>query len=168
MNKSSFLNIVRFVALILLQVLLLNQINLFGYINPLLYIVLILFLPPDWSRWKTMLAAFFIGLTIDFFGDSGGIHATACLVIAYLRPVILSFAYGLSYDNQTLKFFHTPLKERLIYVSVMVLLHHLVLFSLIFFNLSHWTLILKNLIFSGIFTTLLILITTAFFQKAKK
>jgi hypothetical protein len=39
---------------------------------------------------------------MDIFLNSGGTHATACLVLAYVRPSIFKFSFG-SYEYQTIK-----------------------------------------------------------------
>ncbi len=168
MKNDFLINISRFIILVLVQVLILNHINFLGYINPYLYILFVILLPIGLEQWKTLFFSFLIGLCIDVFEDTGGVYAASCLVIAYFRPLLLRFAYGLSYDYQTLKFYKTPLKERFVYVALMVVLHNLVLFSLLFFDVSHLVLILKNILFSSIFTILLILIVTSLFQKSKR
>lgn len=168
MNSKLFSNIIRFVVLVLLQVLVLSNINFLGYVNPYLYVLFIVLLPFDLAQWKVILWAFLIGLTVDMFEDSGGIQAAACLVAAYLRPLILRFAYGISYDHQNIKFYKTPFAQRLAYVCLMVLVHHIILFFLTFFNFSHIILILKNTLFSSIFTILLILIVTTLFKRGKR
>ncbi len=138
-----------------------------GYINPYLYIFFILFLPVGMEQWKVLILSFLLGLSLDVFGDSGGIHAAACLVIAYLRPFFLRTAFGLSYDNDNINFFKAPFKERFTYIGLMVLFHHIVLFSLVFFDFYHIILILKNAFFSGIFTSLLIFLTLLLLQRSK-
>lgn len=168
MNNEMVLNIGRFVILVLVQVLLLNHINFMGFINPYLYILFIILLPISLSSWRIILLAFLLGLTVDVFGDTGGIHASACLVMAYLRPGILRFAYGISYEHETVKFYKTPLKERLVYVFFMVLIHHSTLFLLTFFSFKHSLLIVKNALFSGLFSILLIVVVTSFFKKVRQ
>jgi|SRR5690625_464294 len=168
MSNDFFINTGRFVFFVLLQVIILNQINFLGYINPYLYILFILILPVSFPAWQVILLGFLLGLSVDIFEDSGGMHAAACLVISYLRPKLLRASYGLSYDYQTLKFYDTSFKERFIFVTLMVIIHHLVLFLLVFFNFSHSILILKNTLFSGIFTIFLILVTATLFQRIKR
>jgi len=168
MSNDFFINIGRFVLLVLLQVIILNKINFLGYINPYLYIMFILILPVNYPNWQVIILGFLLGLSIDIFEDTGGIHAAACLVISYLRPGLLRASYGLSYDYQTVKFHDTSIKERLTFVTTMVFIHQLVLSLLVFFNFSYIILILKNTLFSGIFTILLILVVTSLFRKIER
>ncbi len=164
-NSEIFINALRFIVLVLLQVLILNHINFFGFVNPYVYILFILVFPLNGNQSLLILLSFLLGLTIDIFGDSGGVHAAACVFVAYLRPLILKFSFGISYEYNTVKISKVSLTERLVYVSLMVLLHHLVLFGLEIFSLSHILLILKSTLFSGIFSILLILCTLLLFSR---
>ena len=91
MNKLIFTNIFRFIVLVLLQVLILNKINLFGHINPMVYIVWVFLFPIRKNKTAFLLLSFLLGLTIDHFSDSGGIHAAATLFIAFYRLSLLEF-----------------------------------------------------------------------------
>ncbi|TQD38877.1 rod shape-determining protein MreD [Haloflavibacter putidus] len=167
MNKLLLSNIARFIILVLVQVILLSNINFLGYINPYLYMLFVLLLPFNLNQMAVLFLSFLIGITIDAFQDTGGIHAAACLVIAYIRPLILKFSFGVSYEHETIKFYRTPISQRIGYIFILVFCHHLVLFSLEVFNFSYFMLVLQKTLYSGIFTVLLILLVTAFFQKKK-
>ncbi|SHJ16073.1 rod shape-determining protein MreD [Mesonia phycicola] len=168
MNKVISPDIIRFVLLVLLQVLLLSNIDFLGFINPYLYVYFILLLPFTLSQWRVLLYSFLIGLAIDFFQDSGGVNAAACLVAAYFRPNILKFAFGVSYEFQTIKFYQTPITQRLTYISLLIFIHHFVLFSLAYFNFTYIVEILKDTLFSSIFTIILVLILMVLFRKNRK
>ena len=163
-----FILSIRFIVLVLLQVLILNNINFFGYINPYIYLLFTLTFPFNGNKSMLIVLSFLIGLTIDLFGDSGGIHAAACVVIAYLRPVILKFSFGVSYEYNSIKINKVDFGQRLIYISVMVFLHHIVLFSMEIFNINHIMLLLKSTLFSGIFSIILILSSISIFSKKSK
>src|SRR5688572_12401778 len=83
-------NIIRFILLILFQVLVLDQILIHQLVNPYLYMLFILLLPFNLPRPALQLLGFLLGLTLDMFTDTMGLHAAACVFIAYLRPFILN------------------------------------------------------------------------------
>jgi len=167
-NKEIFINIVKFFVLLLLQVLLLNKINFLGYVNPYIYIIFILTFPLDGNKSLLIFLSFLLGLSVDMFSDSGGVHAAASVFIGYIRPVFLKFSFGVSYEYNMVKLNKTPWGERLTYISAMVVLHHLVLFSLEIFSLSNILLTLKSTLFSGIFSILLIVCVLTLFSRSNK
>ena len=167
MNSLVIQHSIRFVALVLLQVTVLNNINFLGDINPYLYIIFILLYPINNNRITFIFLSFLLGLTIDMFSDSGGVHAAACVTIAFIRPVVLKFCFGSVYENQNIKFSNVDFGAKIIYFVIMVLIHHLILFSLEIFNFSQILLILQKTLFSGIFTILLCIITTIIFSRKK-
>ena len=168
MNNVVTTNIVRFVVLVLVQVLILNNINFMGYINPYIYILFIILFPIKNNRMLFIFLSFLLGLSVDLFLDSGGIHAAASVTIAYIRPLILKFSFGMIYEHQTIKFRNTEFGQRLTYFSIITFIHHLLLFSLEIFNTSKILLILKKSLFSSIFTILLCLLITVLFSKKRK
>lgn len=165
MNNLVFNMAIRFVALILVQVLVLNNINFLGYINPYVYILFIILYPVKNNRTLFIFLSFLLGLCIDLFTDSGGVHAAASVFIAYIRPPVLKFSFGMIYEHQTIKFAQTELGNRLIYFSLLTVIHHFVMFSLEIFNMSNIILILQKTLFSSIFTILLCLLITVLFSK---
>jgi len=167
MNKS-ITNSIRFVFFVLLQLYLLDNFLFLDYINPYVYIIFILLLPISMSSIQVMLLSFFLGLSIDMFHNSGGVHAAACLVLGYFRPFALRNAFGINFDFQTLKFYDEGFKPLLVYVSIMVGIHHLVMFSMEAFSLSYITRILTNTLYSGIFSTVLIILVIYLIKPSKK
>ena len=168
MNNTVTQNIIRFILLVLIQVLILNNINFLGYINPYIYVLFILIYPIQNNRLLFIFLSFLLGLSVDLFLDSGGVHAAACVLVAYIRPMILKFSFGMTYEHQTVKFGTSEIGQRLTYFSILIFIHHLVLISLEVFNITKILLILKKTLFSSIFTIILcVLITILFSRKSK-
>ncbi|UBZ08496.1 rod shape-determining protein MreD [Salegentibacter mishustinae] len=165
MNNSILKNIIRFVGLVFIQVLILNNINFMGYINPYIYVLFILLYPFNGNQSIFLVLAFLLGFSIDLFEDSGGIHAAASTVIAFIRPNLLRFSFGISYDHQNLRLSTTPIGARLSYIFISILIHHFILFFLEMFSLSHIIIVLKKTLFSGIFSVIMIMLSLAVFSK---
>ncbi len=164
-NKDILINIIRFIILVLLQVFVLNNINFLGFVNPYLYLYFILIFPFSGNKSLLIFLSFLLGLFIDVFGDSGGIHAAASVFIAYIRPAFLKFSFGVSYEYDAIRLGRSDFIKRFIYITLMVLTHHLILFSLEIFNTDHILLILKSTLFSSIFSIVLLVTTMSLFSR---
>lgn len=131
-------NIARFIILVLLQVLIVQNIRLGSYIVLLPYVLFILMLPFDTPRLLLIAFSFFIGLTIDMFYDTAGMHAAACTLMGFTRYYLLRFIaprdgyeQGLqpSIDDMGSAWFIT-------YAGILIFSHHLFFFYLEVFR---WT-----------------------------
>jgi len=109
--------------------------------------------------------SFLIGLSIDLFSDSGGVHAAASVSLAYIRPVFLKTIFGALYEHQTIKFNHVDASQKLVYIAAMVFFHHVIMFLLEVFNISKIILVIQKAFFSSIFTIILSLLTTVIFSR---
>ncbi|WP_299395998.1 rod shape-determining protein MreD [uncultured Gelidibacter sp.] len=159
---------VRFVILVLVQVLIFNHINFMGYINPYIYILFIILFPANNNRTLFVFLAFLLGFFVDVFSDSGGVHAAACVTIAYIRPIFLKFSFGTVYDYQSIKFNQIDFGNKLTYFSALIIIHHFIMYALEIFNISKILLILQKTLFSGIFTIILCLIISTLFSQKRK
>ena len=84
-------NIFRFILFIFVQVFILFKMPpLHRFITPYLYYLYILWLPFSMSRSGLMSVAFIFGLCLDYFMHTPGLHAAACVLIAYLRPFVVN------------------------------------------------------------------------------
>lgn len=167
-SNEIIINIGRFVLLVFLQVFLLNNINLAGFINPYVYILFILLYPTDGNQSLLIFLSFLLGLSVDIFEDSGGVHAGACAFVAYIRPIVLKYSFGISYEYNSVNVKKAGSIERLTYVVAIVFLHHFVMFALEIFSFNHIMLLLKSTLFSGIFTVVLIIGSLILFTKKVK
>lgn len=91
MTNSIGVNIIRFVVLVLMQVLIVQNIHLGSYIILLPYVLIILLFPFDTPKLVLLIGSFFVGLTVDAFYDTVGLHAAACTLMAFSRYYLLKF-----------------------------------------------------------------------------
>jgi len=152
MNSALLGNIARFILLLAAQVLVFNRIDLFGFINPFPYVLFIILFPVNGNKSALLAASFFLGIIMDMFWNSGGVHAAACLLLAYFRPAIFKFSFGLSYEYQTVRLNDSLTPERFSFILIAVVLHHFVLFILEVFKISFLWEILVRTMLSAIFT----------------
>lgn len=168
MNSTFLLNIFRFVALLALQIVLFNNINFLGFVNPFPYILFIILYPVNGNRAGLLTASFLLGLAMDMFLNSGGVHATACLVLAFIRPSIFKFSFGVSYEYQTVKIADKFSPERFSFILIAVLLHHIVLYLLEIFRFNFFWEILWRTLLSTTFTLLLCFIIIYLIKPSKR
>jgi hypothetical protein len=132
--------------------------NFLGYISPFPYILFIILYPVNGNKSGLLIASFLLGLIMDMFSNSGGIHTTACLVLAYFRPFIFKFSFGLSYEYQTIKLNDVLTPERFSFILLSVVIHHLILFILEAFQFSFILDVLLRTLLSTVFTLILCII----------
>lgn len=168
MNSTVLANASRFVLLLAAQVLIFNNFLLLGFINPYPYILFILLYPVNGNRNVLLLTAFTLGIVMDMFGNSGGVHAAACLVLAYLRPFIFKFSFGLSYEYQTVRLDDVLTRERFSFILIAVVLHHFTLFLLEVFRLEFFWDILLRTFASTTFTIVLVILLIYLFKPARR
>jgi rod shape-determining protein MreD len=158
MNSALLVNIFRFVLLLAIQIIIFNNMNFLGYISPFPYILFIILYPVNGNRTGLIASSFLLGIILDLFSNSGGTHATACLVLAYSRPSLFKFAFGLSYEYQTIKINDVITPQRFSFIFLSVLIHHLTLFLLEAFQLSYILDTLITTVLSTAFTVILCII----------
>jgi rod shape-determining protein MreD len=159
-----------FIILIFVQVLILNHIQLNGLINPYLYVLFILMLPFDTPLWLVLTSSFLIGLGVDIFSDSLGMHAAAATFAGYCRPLVM----GVIKPRDGYEFSNKPTIRDMgmiwyvTYASLVVFLHHFVYFFIEIFRLSEFLSVFLRVIISTVFTMLLIILSQVLFTKPRK
>ncbi len=164
MNNVVFLNILRFVLLVLTQVLIFNTLNFLDSINPMVYVIFLYWYPIKGNRAVFLLTAFLLGLIVDVFSDTLALHAFATLTSAFIRPLIMRFCFGVNYEFQNFSFKNTTKVQRLTFLGLLVLAHHLVFFFLEILSLSHILLILKKFLTTSLVTFFLCAMFSSLFS----
>ena len=85
MRFAEIRQVISFFLFILLQGMVFKNIILFDYAFCFIYIYFLLGLPIDLRPITAVLLGFATGISIDFFYDTGGIHAAASVLIMFLR-----------------------------------------------------------------------------------
>jgi rod shape-determining protein MreD len=170
MNRAIIINLIRFVLLVFIQVFLLKNITLYDLSTPYLYILFILLLPFETPNLLLFALAFILGLTIDAFYDTPGLHATVCVLLAFVRILFISITVQKEgFDNEpepTLSIM--GFRWFLTYASVLTLIHHFFLFNLEVFRFSEIQYTLSRVVLSSIFTVFLMLVSGLLFFKTKE
>jgi len=164
MNNALFLTLARFVLLVLTQVLIFNSLNFLGAINPMVYVIFFYWYPLKANRGLFMMVSFFLGLLIDIFSDTLALNAIASLTLAYARPVILRFCFGVNYEFQNFSFKNTTKVQRFTFLALLVLTHHLIFFSLEILSFGHILLILRKVFATGLVTLVLCVLFSSLFS----
>jgi hypothetical protein len=160
----------RFIFLILFQVLILNNIQFSGHINPYFYIYFILLLPFETPRWLLLSSAFLLGITLDAFTNTFGLNASACVLMAFVRPFVISaistgtefmIGHSPSLKNQGMKWFAY-------YSIILVLVHHFALFYLEIFRFTEFFQTLVRVLLSSVFTLVIVFIAEYLSYRAEK
>jgi len=159
--------ILTFVILVLVQVLLMNNIQLGGYLNPYIYVLFLLSLPFETPKWGLLVLGFLLGLTIDLFSHTVGMHTSACVFMAFMRPMVLGTLEPRDgYEPDTYPSVRDyGLNWYFKYSSILILAHHLFLFYIEMFKLDNFFHTLSRALLSGLLSLIFILIIKVFIKK---
>ena len=154
-----------FLVYILIQIFVLNEVVFSSYIIPFLYLTIILSIPKGKSILFLMIISFLTGLTIDIFEGQLGLHSTSCIIIAFLRPKILSILSNsktLS-NEENIRLNNLGALQFLVYSSTLIFLHSLILFFIVDFEIGNiFNLIIKTIL-STLATLLLIFVNELYY-----
>ncbi|KGL58634.1 rod shape-determining protein MreD [Polaribacter sp. Hel1_85] len=161
LNQSLF-----FLFLLFLQVLILNNINFLGYINPYLYISFVFLYPLKEKRFSFLFFSFLLGLLVDFFSDSGGIHAFSTLFIAYFRLFFVKvFFRKIPADYPFFNIKSESFGKVFNYVVTLTIIHHLIYFSFANFSFQNLSMVFLNTLYASVFTLILFFTGNYIFTK---
>ena len=170
MSRALIINFVRFIILVFIQVCLLKNVALYNLSVPYPYILFILLLPFETPNILLFVLAFILGLTIDAFYDTPGLHAAACVLLAFVRVLFISITVQKEgFDNDPeptlsvmgFRWFFT-------YALILTLFHHFFLFNLEVFRLSEIQYTFTRLLLSTVFTVFLMLVFGLLFYRKKE
>jgi len=147
----------QFILLVVFQVLILNNVELVGYMNPYLYLIFILILPASMNRILLLIIAFVLGFTIDIFENSGGLHASATVLLAFIRPYLFALIAGpSSTELERMNIRTLGVGRFMLLAAIAVFIHHFWLFLVEAFSFRNLLQVIIRTFLSGLFTLFLI------------
>lgn len=161
--SSLLKNIIRFILFILFQVYILNQIPpLHRFIVPYLYFLYILWLPFTINRFWLLLISFFLGLSLDYFSGTYGLHAAPCVLIAYIRPYLLNLL--IPQDTTELSYLEPSRKSMgwapyALYVGLLSFIHHFYLVLIEWLQFGNFVFFIGKVAGTTAISLLMILLT---------
>jgi len=165
--KENILITIQFVILAAVQVLILNHIHIFSF-GIFLYVLFVINYPFERNKIYLIVLSFFLGLTIDLFSQSYGIHAFATTLIAYLRPFLIKL-YTKSDDREMLKKTYSGFSAVFYrYAATMIFIHHLALFSMEAFSIKYFFPIMSKTLISSILTLIFVFFVQSISTKKVK
>lgn len=170
MIRIFIVNLLRFAILVFLQVFLLKNFTLYNLSTPYPYILFILLLPFQTPNIVLFVLSFVIGITIDAFYDTPGLHAAACTLLAFARILFISVTVQKDgFDNEP-----DPTLDAMgfrwffMYALILTLIHHFFLFNLEVFRISEIQYTFTRFVLSSVFTVFLMLISGLLFFRRKE
>ena len=165
-------NIIRFALFILFQWFVLFKIPpLHRFIIPYIYYLFILWLPFSVPRFWQLVIGFLTGLSLDYFTNTPGLHAAACVLIAYIRPFVINI---LSPKDVSEFNYREPSPRAMgwtpygVYVLILTLFHHTYMLLLEWLSFgSFWTFLIKVITTTGISMLLIFTVELLFPRKLK-
>lgn len=136
--------ILYFFILLFVQVLILDHVSVSVYVNAFVYILFIMMLPFETNKYAVLFFGMLMGLCVDLFGSTFGLHATGALLISFLRPFVLNIysPHDGYVANKQLNVHNYGYLWFLKYAMTMIIIHHL------------WIFILESMNFANILFTL--------------
>ena len=168
MIKSIYKIVIYFLVFVTLQVLILHNIYLFKIATPLLYLYIIVKVPTNMTRSQLIFISFILGIVIDIFYNTLGMHAAACTLAGMFRaPLMHSFTDKELSEGATPSYRTLGTRGFIKYVFFLVVIHHVALFLIESISLFDPLFLIFRIFACVMLTVLFIFIVEAFNRERK-
>ncbi len=170
MNKLITKNILWFIFLVITQGLVLRHFSegIGGpfYFHVFLYPLFLFHFPIGGQRYIQLIAAFALGMSVDFFYDSPGINAATSVLVMYIRPIVLkSIEPREGYTiNASPSIYQYGISWMAKYTSALLFIHLFVFFSIEAFTYYYMVDIILKTLSSFVISMAFILMTLFIFN----
>ena len=166
MSRELARNIILSFAIVLSQLLIFNHINLFGTLDTFIYVSLFILYKTTYDKTYLILFGFVVGLIIDLSFQTYGVHTLASITVCYLKKTIEKYSFGVNSTLPLAMIRGTQLTDRVTYFFLIIFIHSLIYFSLIFFKFEFTlTILLYSFINSIINFMIIWIISKLIFDK---
>lgn len=146
------------VALLFAQIFILDEVSMAIWLRPMIFPLMVLLLPIEWRTIWTVLVALLLGIFMDVSLGGQGLYTSTLLPLAVMRRWILYLTTRRSVEagDQTSLLSRMPLRQVMIYIAAMLLLHHAMFFILESLSVVNALQLVATVIFSAMLSLLLV------------
>lgn len=156
----------------LVQSLILSDIPpIHRFITPYLYFLFLLWLPFAIAPSALLIWAFCLGFAVDLFTQTPGLHASACLIVAILRPMLVSLlmpgdAKALALGSPSIR--TMGFSAYALFVALLTLFHHVWLVMLEWMNLGSLLYFMGKVVATTAISLVLVLVVELLFRPLRQ
>lgn len=156
--NNLFKYIAGFFVFVVLHILLVKYFVFYDVALCFLYVGFLIMLPFSLPVPLLLLISFFVGLFVDLFYDTSGVHAAGCVAAMYLRSyiVILLTPMGGYDDVADLSIKSMGLRWFVVFLVIFIFVHHSFVFMLEAFSFSYFYWTVAKIVASTIFSAFMI------------
>jgi rod shape-determining protein MreD len=160
----------RLLLLLVIDIFIVSRLEIGIYFVPHIYFLSILMLPVRTSKSVLLLFGFFSGLIMDLFMNTGGLHAAATTMMAFIRIFTLRMYLAPEDEDNNISpgLYSFGFRKYLIYSSILILVHQLTFFSLEVFKIDSFLLVLLKTAASTALNVLLLVFIQMLLKKPAK
>lgn len=148
----------RLLLIFALQVLLYDHLHIGSWGLVMMYILFLINLPARIPRWAEMIIGFMVGMMMDVWHASLGIHIAACVALTFVRPLLLNnTVQDVERIKDNLSSQNIGRAEYIKCAVILTVLHHFIVFSLETWNIQFWWMVLLQTLISSVMTLVIIL-----------
>lgn len=148
----------RLLLIFALQVLLFDHLHIGSWGLVMMYILFLINLPARIPRWAEMIIGFMVGMMMDVWHASIGIHIAACVALTFVRPLLLNnTVQDVERIKDNLSSQNIGRAEYIKCAVILIVLHHFIVFSLETWNIQFWWMVLLQTLISSVMTLVIIL-----------
>lgn len=123
------------------------------------YVGFLLLLPPKQNRIVALLLAFFTGLLIDMFSNTPGVHASACVLLVFMKNSWLRIVRGVEEDDFRISAYSLGFQGMMLYALPLIFAHHFIIFFLEHGSFSEFGTIFVRVFLSALLSFTIILLS---------